>query len=402
MRSATVSTSDARLLLLRRAELLTAPRASCSPARTLKLINEIGFVQLDSIHIVERAHHHILWSRLPGYRPSHLDTLQRRGDIFEHWTHDASLIPSTLYPHWKHRFERVAWSNWFSGQLGAKQTEVLSHVRSRIEHEGPLMAKDFEHEAPRKSSGWWDWKPAKAGLEYLWRRGELAIPHRVNFHKVYDLTPRVLAHVCNTPAPSHDEHITWACESALDRLTIATPSQLARFWNAITIAQARAWCAKRVDEGSLVPVTLQTAQGKSLAAFADARYPQRVRRARAAFEQVRDNTRVLNPFDPILRDRARCAALFNFDYRFEAFTPAPTRKFGYYVLPILHGDQLIARVDPQLDRNSETLTIRSVFWEDAVSLAARRTLMRNLEVALHEYAIFCGATKLIIPARAAR
>lgn len=384
------------------AQMLTAPPARATLSHTRSLINQLGFVQLDSIHVVQRAHHHILWSRLPGYTPAHLDTLQHRGDIFEHWTHDASLIPTSLYPHWRHRFKRVEWSKWFGQQLGTSKDQILSHVRDRIAREGPLMASDFEHPSPRKSAGWWEWKPAKAALEYLWRRGELAIPRRVNFNKVYDLAPRVLPHVSTLATPSADEHIAWACESALDRLNIATPTQIARFWNAVSIAQARAWCAAGVKAGTLQPVSLVTAVGTHIACVAPLNIARRIRTARTAFAKAADRTRVLNPFDPILRDRDRCAALFNFHYRFEAFTPAPKRQFGYYVLPILDGDRLIARFDPKLNRTTRTLTVPALHWEAAIAASQRRALMPRVEHALREFANFCGADTLTLPPARAR
>jgi uncharacterized protein len=397
----TISTFDARLLLMHGAGLFTREVAA-TPARTLRLIHDLGFVQLDSIHVVERAHHHILWSRLPAYAPRTLETLQQRGDIFEHWTHDASLIPSSLFPQWRHRFERVAWSNWLDRQLGASKDETLAHVLARIEREGPLKAADFEHVARRKTTGWWDWKPAKAALEYLWRRGELAIPRRDNFHKVYDLTSRVLPHTCNTPAPPLAQHIDWACRSALQRLGTATPTQIARFWNAISITDARNWCTARAREGELLPVHVATTADKPLAAFALHDVTARIRRAHKNHALFYESVRVLNPFDPILRDRARCAALFGFDYRFEAFTPAAKRQFGYYVLPILAGDRVVARFDPLLDRRSGVMRVTTLHWEATQPADTRRALLPRIERALQQYAAFCGATTVIMPRARAR
>jgi uncharacterized protein len=390
-----VTTSQARLLLMNGARLLNAPAATATRGSILKLINELGFVQLDSIHIVERAHHHILWSRNHAYTQLHLESLQQRGEVFEHWTHDASFVPTKLFPYWKHRFERVSWAKWFGHMLGSQRETLLNHVRERIENEGPLMARDFdrEHVRPAGSGGWWDWKPAKTALEYLWRRGELAIPRRENFHKVYDLTHRVLPDVHGCVAPSADEHLRWACESAMERLGVATATDIARFWNAVSIAQARAWCDAHVKSGEIVRVRVETCGGESTAAFAIANWKQRVKKLPEPAEVMR----VLSPFDPVMRDRARCLRLFGFDYRFEAFTPAAKRKFGYYVLPILWRDRLVARIDAAMDREHATLRVNGSWWEPGCKTDA--ALKTRLEEAVEKYAIFCGADRVSWPAR---
>jgi uncharacterized protein YcaQ len=397
-----ISTADARLLLMHGACLLGADRTAATPARTLQLVHDLGFVQIDSIHVVERAHHHILWSRAQDYEHDTLDKLQRTGRIFEHWTHDASLIPTVHFPHWRHRFARVAWGTWIKRMLGPNPQEMLTQVLDRITREGPLMASDFEHAGPRKASGWWDWKPAKAALDYLWRSGELAVAHRVNFQKVYDLTPRVLGLAVNTPHVDEAAHMTWACHSALERLGAATPTQIARFWHALSIAQAKAWCTQQAKAGTIVPVRVITVQGKAVQAWALPDITTRIARAKRNFAKAERATRVLNPFDPILRDRARCAALFGFDYRFEAFTPAPKRTYGYYVLPVLHADRLVARFDPQLDRSAGTFSLAKLHWEPHIPASERKTLLPAVEEAIVSYAQFCGAAHITMPTKRRR
>lgn len=397
-----ISTREARLLLMHGACLLDAARSARTPAGALRLIESLGFVQIDSIHVVERAHHHVMWSRASDYERATLDRLQRNGRIFEHWTHDASLIPTGLYAHWRHRFARVAWGGWFTRMMGPKPEETVAHVRERITREGPLMASDFEHAGPRKAAGWWEWKPAKAALDYLWRRGELAIAHRVNFQKVYDLTPRVLAHAIEAEAVSEQEHVAWACRSALERLGVATPTQIARFWQAVTIAQARAWCAEQAKSGEIVAVKVTTMDGKVTSAWAPIDVKRRIARAERDCASIADVTRVLNPFDPVLRDRARCAALFGFDYRFEAFTPAAKRRYGYYVLPILHGERLVARFDPKLDRDAGALSVATLHWETGVRADERRKLAGTVDEAIARYARFCGAERIMMPGRRQR
>jgi uncharacterized protein YcaQ len=367
-----ISVVAARRDFLARHLLAGDPHVSCTPARTLALVRALGFVQLDTITAVERAHHHILWARNHSYQPRFLDTLQQRGDLFEHFTHDASLIPIEHFPQWKHRFERIVWSKWITSRLGPDGAEVLDLIRARLQSEGPLMASDFADPSVKRGT-WWEWKPAKAGLELLWRAGELTVPKRVNFQKVYDFTSRVHPTWHATEPPALQDHIQWACTSALTRLGIASPTEVARFWNAISIAQARQWCTDAARRGEVIPVHVESVDGSSRPAFA---LPEVVNRRREPAPPP-DHCRVLSPFDPILRDRARCQRLFGFDYRFEAFTPAAKRKYGYFVLPVLRGEHLIARIDPDLDRARREFRVRKMWFEpgrggsrDKVALAS--------------------------------
>lgn len=399
----TIPPAAARRLFLAGQGLLADPARPATPARVLAEIKSLGFVQLDSINIVERAHHHILWSRLHRYRPATLDTLQRRGQVFEHWTHDASILPTECFPHWRRRFGHVAWGSWLRSRMGANHEALTRAVLERVRAEGPLMSRDFvvspladanpASASPAKSGPWWDWKPAKAALEYLWRTGELAIPRRVNFQKVYDLTERVLPSVHGLPAPAREEHVRWACAGAIQRLGAATPRELAGFWGTVTIAEASAWCRAAIADGSVVPARLESVAG-DLAS--DTATPPRMgvalpdwKRRASRVPEPPAQMRLLSPFDPLIRDRARCLRLFNFDYRFEAFVPGPKRKHGYYVLPVLQADRLVARLDPKFDRHTGTLHIRGVWWENgARPTKAQRS---ELDAAVGRYAELLGA-----------
>ncbi|MFZ4574051.1 MAG: winged helix-turn-helix domain-containing protein [Phycisphaerales bacterium] len=384
---ARITPEEARQLLLSGHGLLGDPtRGSGSgPARAMKTIVKLGFVQVDSINVVERAHHHILWSRDHGYRAAHLDALHRKGKVFEHWTHDASIIPIEHFPHWKRRFDRFEASKWFGSKLGEGRTALLGAVKRRIEQEGPLMARDFEHDGERGESGWWEWKPAKAALEYLWRRGEIMIVRREAFQKVYDLTERALPDAAAAPAASESEHDDWACLSALERLGVATPVEIARFWNAIPPARVREWAAGAVARG-VVEAVLVGEGAKGYSALARKDWRAVLRRAAG----VHQGARLLSPFDPLVRDRARALRLFGFDYRFEAFVPERARKYGYYVLPVLAGDRLIGRLDAAADRARGVLIVKGVWWEAGVRERSGRKL---LESALDHYAAFNGVAR---------
>jgi uncharacterized protein len=393
-----VTAADARALLM--IGLGLAPRAAGGTPAVYDIIEHLGYVQLDSINVVERAHHHILWLRWPGYRPHMLEALYQERRIFEHWTHDASLIPVHWFGHWRPRFQRYrSASAWMQERLGPDSQRIIAQVLARVQEDGPLMARDFEA-GSGISGNWWAWKPQKAALEHLWRIGELAITRRINFHKVYDITSRVFPEAHTMPAPDEAAHLEWACATAIERLGIATPRQLAGFWNAVPLHDVRRWCDAAARQGRIVPVQVEPAPpsgsrkkaaGKPLRAFAIAAWQQRLANIRSAEDP--GAMRLLSPFDPLVRDRTRALHLFAFDYRFEAFTPAARRQYGYYILPVLAGDRLVARVDPQLSRQKQELTVR-VWWEPTLRPTRQRTAA--LEQAIAAYASFVGAEKWAI------
>lgn len=393
-----ITARTGRRLLLHWLGLLDDPARAAGDAAVMDAVERLGFVQLDSINVVERAHHHVLWARLHGYRPAMLVGLQREGRVFEHWTHDASVIPAGLFPHWRHRFTRVeswSWSQWLHQKLGKQRDRVLADVLDRVRRQGPLMSRDFEHDG-HKSGPWWDWKPAKAALEYWWRAGELAIVRRVNFHKVYDLTERVLPSVHALPMPTLEEHVDWACRTALERLNVATAREIAGFWGAITAVQAAGWLHAAVKRGEVVGVKVQggdPGHGRARETFAWADWKRRADNASEELENAR-RMRLLSPFDPLVRDRSRCLRMFDFDYRFEAFVPEAKRKYGYYVLPILEGERLVGRLDPKLDRDAGVLRVRKVWWEPGVK--PTRARLRALDGALARYAEFTGAGSVTV------
>lgn len=379
-----VSAHEARILLLAGQGLLSDPARRAGPVAVQKIVEQLGFVQVDSIQRIERAHHLIVGARLDDYRADHLHhTAFKRRALFEHWTHDASLIPTKWFHHWKPRFAktdaRLRRSKWFTHRMGATPDETLRHVYGRIEREGPLQTSAFERTADKPATGWWDWAPEKAALEFLWHTGRLAIHGRDRFQKIYDLTERVFPSAHVVAAPPNEEHIDWACREALVRVGVATPGELAAFFDAISISEAAAWCRQAVINGHATAVTVAACDGsKPRKAVAVVDWRRRIRRIGAAPDRIR----LLAPFDPIIRDRKRAQRLFNFDYRFEAFTPASKRKYGYYVLPILEGDSLVGRLDPRHDRDGETLIVDGVWWENGVkpTKVRKRKLVAALEV----------------------
>lgn len=389
MNSVVISAQASRRLLLGAQGLLEDPARRATKSALLRLIQGLGFVQMDTINVVGRAHDLTLFSRLAGYKPLQLQVLlETDRSLFEGWTHDASAIPTQWYPHWKPRFAedraRIQRHAWWQNLLGPETERVCAHVLERILAEGPLGSADFDH--PEKRGPWWGWKPQKAALDYLWRTGVLAIAKRVNFHKRYDLAERVLPEAHALPVPDPEANLEWACATAMERLGVFSAKELADFWDAIEVAEAKRWCQGALKDGRIVSVQVEAADGSEpQVAFAIADWEQRVEHLPEAPEGIR----LLCPFDPVLRDRGRALRRFGFDYRFEAFTPESRRIYGYYVMPILEGDRLIGRLDPKLHRDRGVLEVRGLWWEPGVKPTKAR--QRRLQDALERMAAFLGA-----------
>jgi uncharacterized protein YcaQ len=410
-----ISAGTARRLLLGAQVLLERPERATT-ASVLALVERLGYVQIDSINIVARAHHLILAPRLLGYRPSLLARLlEKDRRLFEHWTHDAAAIPTAWYPHWRHRFvryrEEVQRKRWWGERMGRRPERTVDQVRERLARNGPLLSRDLaptpsgekKGRAGQASSSWWGWTPQKAALEYLWYTGEAAIAGRVNFHKLYDLTERVLPpEVTRAPASDPGAHLEWACRSALERLGIAGADEIAAFWGAVPLAAVRAWCETAAAEGTVVRLASEAAGPGGAGERSDLRLvyalPDWQARADAlpAGPSAGGRLRLLCPFDPILWHRRRTLRLFGFDYRFEAFVPAGQRRHGYYVMPILEGDRLVGRLDPKLHREAGRLEVRALSWEPGLRPSRRRRLA--LEAALDRLARSLGAERWSLPA----
>ncbi|HID68831.1 MAG TPA: winged helix-turn-helix domain-containing protein [Roseibacterium sp.] len=226
-----LSNDRARRLFLDRHGLMEPPSGAAKGRALAALIHRLGFVQVDSVNTFARAHDLILWSRRQTYRPEGLRRLndQARG-TFEHWTHDASVVPMEFYPMWRMRFDRdrarlhAKWKDWHGEGFHAEIDKVLAHVTDN----GICCTSDLIEDEAEKSTGWWDWRPSKVALEYLWRMGDLAVSKRVGFRKYYDLSERVIPSEQLNAQISDADIIDWACGAALDRLGFATISAMSR------------------------------------------------------------------------------------------------------------------------------------------------------------------------------
>jgi len=387
----TLSNTAARRVFLDRHALSESPRGAAHGAELLSLIERLGFVQLDSINTVARAHDLILFSRRPRYRPKSLKLLYERDRaLFEHWTHDAAVVPIAFYPYWHMRRQRDAallrsrWKEWRREGFEARFKSVLDMIRER----GPVCSGDVGEGEKRGSGGWWDWHPSKTALEYLWRSGALSVVNRQGFQKYYDLTERVIDRTAVGNAPDDAETIDWCCREALTRLGFATHGELAAFWAHITPAEAKDWCARAFAAGRIMQVNVTCVDGSERAAYAWPDLPDCPTRCIEPTSRLR----VLSPFDPALRDRKRAERLFGFDYRIEIFVPEPRRKYGYYVFPLLEGDRVVGRIDMKAFRGDDTLRVRAVWPERGVRWGKGR--QRALEAELDRVLRLAGVSRL--------
>jgi uncharacterized protein YcaQ len=354
---------------------------------SLEAIRRLGSVQIDTISVVERAHHHVLRTRIPGYDSDHLSELEaepRR--IIEYWSHAAAYIPIEDYRYCIPRMERIRAEGheWFRAE---KKSVAL--VRRRIRAEGPMRAQDFEGAKGRE--GWWDWKPAKRALEYLFHSGELVAVGRRGFQKVYDLAERALPAGIDLRRPSTEEMAAFYVDHAARTLGIFAETDVA-YMRKDGIEGIPAELAARVEDGRLVKVRI-TDELPSRPLFAT---PERLAKPKPR-RSAEGKLVVLSPFDPLIIDRKRSKRIFGTAYQLECYLPAGKREFGYFALPLLFlgpdGDaQLVGRLDAKAERGRRALAARRLSLDppEARELSAA-AFARIAAAALAGFAAFNGA-----------
>lgn len=312
-------------------------------------IEHLGHVQIDTISVVERAHHHVLYNRVPGYRPPMLETLLRQASIFEYWAHAAAFLPISAFRYslpYKHAI-RSGQTHWFRNHDRKLMAELLARIRSN----GPLRSRDLDD--PRQQrAGWWDWKPAKQALEQLYMEGELMVCSREQFQKSYDLTERVLPTAINTRVPDIQEFATHVIDQQLRCQGLATIKGLAYHLPRKPALRGaiQALVDERVAGGDLQRVQLPSGELLVMpAGLLDQRSPRAAPRLQ-----------ILSPFDNSVIQRDRLRTLFDFDFQIECYVPAAKRQFGYFSLPLLYRDAYVGRMDCKAHRSAGRLEIISL------------------------------------------
>ncbi len=349
---------------------------------TLAAIQHLGYIQIDTLSVVARAHHHSLWTRVTDYNEQLLhELLEKDKSIFEYWSHAASYLPMSDY-----RFSLPRKNDYASGKSHwfAQDKKLKKYVLDRIKTEGALQSKDFEHK--RSGPGnWYEWKPAKRALEQLFMEGELMVARRQGFQKVYDLTERVLPSSINTNIPSEKEYAEFLIKKAIQANGLVEEKEIAYLRS-----HAKASVSKSLKEltknSNLIEIEIENKKGKF--------YTTREQLDSIAKVKKQKNIHLLSPFDNAIIQRKRVQTLFDFDYMIECYLPEPKRKFGYFCLPVLYNNQFVARFDPKADRASKTFYIKQMHFEK--KFKPDSTFNIAFAERLKTFAVFNGCDKIVI------
>lgn len=344
----TLSHHQARKLVLLSQRLPSVARSGSAVSATLSAIEHLGYIQIDTISAIQRAHHHTLWNRNPRYQLSHLDQLVDEKKVFEYWSHAAAYLPMRDYRfslHRKHAFLSGQQKHWYE-----RDERLINKVLRRIENEGPLMAKDFEHQGEK--TGEWASKPAKRALEYLFMQGDLMISRRQNFHKVYDLAERVLPEDTDTRIPKPDEYARYLINGYLKANGLGQPAEISYLLKNTKPLVSDA-LNQMVSDGEVLQLSVGDQSYFAL--------PNSLELLGKPL--ARSKLKILSPFDNLLIQRKRMQVLFGFDYQIECYVPEAKRQYGYFSLPILWDGRLVARMDCKANRKTCCLHINHLVLE---------------------------------------
>ena len=351
-------TAPLDLTRLRRIALLAQGLLQAQPfgygiagARTA--INHLGYVQIDTISVVERAHNHVLHSRVPKFKPAMINELLLGGEVFEYWSHAAAFLPIDDFRFslpYKHAI-KSGQIHWYKNPDKKLIRELLARIRS----DGPLRSRDLETATKTTSAGWWDWKPAKKALEQMYMQGDLMVCNREGFQKSYDLTERVLPSQVNTKMPRIEEfaeHLVdqqLRCHGLLSLKGITYQRRNAELRKAV-----KELVNDRLAQGMLEQIQLSSGEVFILESGALER----------PLPRLSNRMLILSPFDNAVIQRDRLSALFEYDYQIECYVPEAKRQYGYFSLPLLYRGEFIGRMDCKAHRKISHLELKSLYLED--------------------------------------
>lgn len=347
-------------------------------AGVLNSIHHLGYVQLDTLAVVARAHHHTLWSRGPDYSENDLLTLLSEKEVFEYWSHAAAFLPMRDF-----RFSLARKQEFLSGKAHwfKKNKKIMTFVLDRIRAEGPLQAKDFETD--RKHGSWFDWKPAKIALEQLFQEGTLMVSGRNGFQKIYDLTERVIPVGINTETPSNEEYADYLIRSAVRAHGIASVKDITHLRKG-TLSMVTKRLDKMLQESEVEKISIE---GVDEAFYAE-------RKAIDGKSKIANQLYILSPFDNAIIRRERLLKVFNYDYSIECYLPEHKRKFGYFCLPVLYNGNFVGRFDSKADRQNKTLIIKRFYLEHVPEDLSE--FLDTFAASLKEFAAFNTCERILI------
>ncbi|KQE16846.1 crosslink repair DNA glycosylase YcaQ family protein [Acinetobacter pittii] len=340
---------------------------------TLQAIEHLGYVQIDTISVVERAHHHILWSRVPDYELSHLNSLVGERQIFEYWYHAASYLPMKDY-----RYALPAMMSVRNGEsryFNRGDQHLMNEILARVRAEGKIRLRDIDKNNKKSLGNWWNTGPGRRAFEQLYMQGDLMICERNGMEKVFDLTERCLPENIDLSMPTLYEYAQYLFNNTLRAHGAFTWKQLVHLKKNDLKETMRVVLKEHIDAGVVSAIKLEKGQMLYVEV--------------AALEQ-KFNTefglKILSPFDNSLIHRDRLASLFEFDYRIECYVPAAKRIYGYFCLPILYQDELVGRVDCKAHRSIKELEVISLHLEKKVK--NKELFFFELEQELKRFAAF--------------
>ena len=355
----------------------TAPFGS-GPKATPAAVAHLGYLQIDTIYVIERSHHHILYTRIPSYRREHLHQAQSVDKtVFEYWTHALSYVPTENLRFYV-RFMRREWQRrifWF----GEVSNTELRRVVSRIRKHGPLTIRDIADEAVEKEYAWASRKPSKRVLEVAFYKGLLTISQRAGMLKTYELLTRHFGWNRLPRAATERETLNYLLDRALQAQGIVSLESICHL-DAPRKPAMRRLLDSRVRQQQLIPVQLDRA-GDSLHWIR----PDTLDATPSPAQETRGLVHILSPFDPLIIQRKRLRLFFDYDYRFEAYVPKHKRVFGYFVCPVLIGDRIVAALDLKTDRQQQKLLLQRWHW---IGRSSSRAHKQQIEAALHNFEQF--------------
>ncbi len=353
-----LSSDQAKRLILDSQMLSDIPETSSGKDRTDRIIEHLGYVQIDTISVVQRAHHHTLWTRYSGYHPDMLHQLQAVDrKIFEYWGHAASYLPMSDYRYYTYRMKNFSdpMDKWAKDRL-AKCGHLMDGIISRITEEGPLGSRDFKSDPDVKRGEWWNWKPAKTALELLFWRGDLMVTRRDNFQRIYDLTDRVLPEGIDTSMPEEGELGRFLVRRALKAQGISAMNDIVKHIHAVGREVITTAARSMLEEEEILLVSLEDDSSYYILSES----LENLNRSISNSPEVH----IFSPFDNLIIQRNRMSRFFDFDYTLECYVPRAKRRYGYFVLPLMWGTEFVGRMDCKADRKKKILTLHTLSFEE--------------------------------------
>ncbi len=350
--SNSLSVEEARKLVLQSQRVLTAKNTGHAIEATLGAIEHLGYVQIDTLSVIQRAHHHTLWNRNPRYNNNHLDLLMQQGKVFEYWSHAAAYLPMKDYRFYLLDMAAIAKGrkHWYECDPKLKR-----QVLKRIVDEGPVQARDFERKETGKLA-MWERKPAKYALEQLFMEGKLMVARRQGFQKVYDLTSRVLPEAVDTTMPSTSEWHRFLIRRYLEANGLGQASEISYLRKGMK-GGVQVELDNMLEQGELIRINIHNDRYYV--------FPQMLELLSKPLSRAQ--LKILSPFDNLVIQRKRIGQLFGFDYQIECYVPEAKRKYGYFCLPIVWNAALAARMDCKAERKTNSLIIHNLVLEPTVN-----------------------------------